>query len=65
MTNLTSADVIDAGDDRQSDSSGTVEEHIGRYRAFAEAGVQTAIVSLPDVAEGGVERFAPVIAAFC
>ena len=65
VTNLTSADVIGAGDDRQSDSSGTVEEHIGRYRAFAEAGVQTAIVSLPDVAEGGVERFAPVIAAFC
>ena len=47
-----------------ADHAGTVDEQIGRYRAFAEAGVQTAIVSLADVAEGGIERFAPVIAAF-
>ena len=45
-------------------NAGTVDEQVGRYRAYAEAGVQTAIVSLPDVAEGGIERFAPVIAAF-
>ena len=42
----------------------TTDEQIGRYRAYVEAGVQTAIVSLPDVTEGGIERFAPVIAAF-
>jgi F420-dependent oxidoreductase-like protein len=64
VTNLTSANVIDAGCERQSEGSGTVEEQVGRYREFAEVGVQTAIVSLPDVAEGGIERFGPVIAAF-
>jgi F420-dependent oxidoreductase-like protein len=64
VTNLTSADVIDAGGERRTDGSGTVDEQVGRYRAYAEAGVQTAIVSLPDVADGGSERFAPVIAAF-
>ena len=64
VTNLTSAQVIDAGDERPDENAGTVDEQIGRYRAFAEAGVQTAIVSLPDVAERGIERFAPVLAAF-
>ncbi len=64
VTNLTSAQVIDAGDERPNDNAGTVDEQIGRYRVYAEAGVQTAIVSLPDVAEGGIERFAPVLTAF-
>ena len=64
VTNLTRAQVIGAGDERPAEFAGTLEEQIGRYRTFAEAGVQTAIVSLPDVAEGGIERFAPVIAAF-
>jgi alkanesulfonate monooxygenase SsuD/methylene tetrahydromethanopterin reductase-like flavin-dependent oxidoreductase (luciferase family) len=43
----------------------TVEEHIGRYRELAEAGVQTAIVALGD-AEGAesVRRFGEVIRAF-
>jgi alkanesulfonate monooxygenase SsuD/methylene tetrahydromethanopterin reductase-like flavin-dependent oxidoreductase (luciferase family) len=40
----------------------TVEEHVGRYRELAEAGVQTAIVGLTDVAS--VRQFAEVIAAF-
>ena len=42
-----------------------VEEHVGRYRELAEAGVQTAIVGLSD-ARGpeSVTRFADVIAAF-
>jgi F420-dependent oxidoreductase-like protein len=45
--------------------AGTVEEHVGRYRDLAEAGVQTAIVSLPDVATpGSLEAFGQVIAAF-
>jgi F420-dependent oxidoreductase-like protein len=64
VTNLTSAEIIDPGGERRAEASGTVEEQIGRYREFAEAGVQTAIVSLADVAAGGVDRFAPVIAAF-
>ncbi len=64
VTNLTRAQVIGAGDERPAEHAGTRDEQIGRYRTFAEAGVQTAIVSLADVAEGGIERFAPVIAAF-
>ncbi|MEM8903110.1 MAG: TIGR03560 family F420-dependent LLM class oxidoreductase [Actinomycetota bacterium] len=46
-------------------NAGTVDEHIGRFRRLAEAGVDEAIVSLPDVGlPGAVERFAPVVAAF-
>ena len=46
-------------------AAGTVEEQVGRYRDLAEAGVQTAIVSLPDVAApGALEAFGQVIAAF-
>jgi alkanesulfonate monooxygenase SsuD/methylene tetrahydromethanopterin reductase-like flavin-dependent oxidoreductase (luciferase family) len=45
--------------------AGTVEDHIGRYRGLAEAGVQTAMVALPDVATpGALETFGAVIAAF-
>ena len=39
-----------------------LDDQIGRYRELADAGVQRAIVSL-DTA-GGIEQFAPVIAAF-
>jgi F420-dependent oxidoreductase-like protein len=42
----------------------TEEEHVGRYRELAEAGVQTAIVSLPDAKPEDARRFADVIAAF-
>jgi hypothetical protein len=46
-------------------NAGTVTDQIGRFRALADAGVQTAIVSIPDVAElTPLERFADVIAAF-
>ena len=44
--------------------AGTVEDQVGRYRALAQAGVQTAIVNLPDLdGPEPVERFAEVIAA--
>jgi F420-dependent oxidoreductase-like protein len=44
---------------------GSTEELIGRYRELADAGVQQAIVSLPDLGDTApVERFADVIAAF-
>lgn len=44
---------------------GTVTDHIGGFRALAEAGVQTAIVRLADLGDPqAIERFAPVIAAF-
>ena len=41
-----------------------VEDHIGRYRQLAEAGVRTAMVRFPALDERAVEAFAPVIAAF-
>jgi F420-dependent oxidoreductase-like protein len=43
----------------------TVEDQIGRFRELADAGVQTAICSLPDLSgTEPLERFAEVIAAF-
>lgn len=46
-------------------TAGTVEEHIGRFRLLADAGVQHAIVSPADLVDvEAVERFAPIIAAF-
>jgi F420-dependent oxidoreductase-like protein len=47
-------------------NAATVEDQIGRFRGLADAGVQTAIVSLPDFdgTSAALERFAPVIAAF-
>jgi F420-dependent oxidoreductase-like protein len=65
VTHLSPARVIGAGEQREGPGAGTVEEHVGRYRELAEAGVQTAIVGLAD--PSGVEavrRFAEVVAAF-
>jgi F420-dependent oxidoreductase-like protein len=43
----------------------TADDHVGRFRVLAEAGVATAMVSFPDLAGvEPVERFAPVIEAF-
>jgi F420-dependent oxidoreductase-like protein len=43
----------------------TVEDHVGRYRAFAEAGVDEVIVNVPDLTSAEpLRRFADVIAAF-
>lgn len=64
VTNLTQAHVVAAGDERPTAGSATVEELVGTYRAHAEAGVETAVVSLHDVAEGGIARFRPVLDAF-
>jgi F420-dependent oxidoreductase-like protein len=42
-----------------------LDDHVGRYRQLAEAGVKKAIVSLPDLSGAEpVARFAPVIEAF-
>ena len=50
---------------RRPGADATVEEHVGRYRELAEAGVQTAIVGIGDAAgPETVARFAGVIAAF-
>jgi F420-dependent oxidoreductase-like protein len=46
-------------------NAGTVEDHVGRFRELADAGVQTAVVSFPDLGSPDpVERFAAVIEAF-
>jgi F420-dependent oxidoreductase-like protein len=65
VTHLGDARVIDDGAPREGPGAATVEEHVGRYRELAEAGVQTAIVALGD-ADGAasVARFAPVVSAF-
>ena len=45
--------------------AGTVDDHVGRYRGLAEAGVDHAIVTLSDVASlKPIDTFAEVIAAF-
>ena len=68
VTNLTEAAILGgsaAASERYADVVGTVEEQVGRYRAFAEIGVQEAIVGLHlDGTADQVEAFAPVIAAF-
>jgi F420-dependent oxidoreductase-like protein len=46
-------------------NAATVEDQIGRFRELAEAGVETAIVSLPDIDDPeALPRFAEVINAF-
>jgi alkanesulfonate monooxygenase SsuD/methylene tetrahydromethanopterin reductase-like flavin-dependent oxidoreductase (luciferase family) len=47
-----------------STNAATVEEHVGRFRDLADAGVQTAIVNMPNLSPAAVETFAEVIAAF-
>jgi alkanesulfonate monooxygenase SsuD/methylene tetrahydromethanopterin reductase-like flavin-dependent oxidoreductase (luciferase family) len=46
-------------------NAGTVDDQVGRFRSLAQAGVQTAIVSLPDLVDTRpIERFGDVIEAF-
>ena len=50
---------------RERVNAGTIDEHIGRFRAFAEAGVQEAILSMPDVHHpDAIPRFAEIVEAF-
>jgi hypothetical protein len=68
VTNLSDAAVLGGSAtaaDRYADVVGTVEEHIGRYRQYAEVGVEEAIVALHlDGTPAQIAAFAPVIAAF-
>ena len=65
VTHLAPARVVAAGEPREGQGAASVEEHVGRYRELAEAGVQTAIVGLSDaIGPESVTRFADVIAAF-
>lgn len=46
-------------------NAGIVDDLVGRFREYAEAGVDSALVNMPNVAEpGALARFAPVIDAF-
>jgi F420-dependent oxidoreductase-like protein len=65
VTHASPARISTSESDRGGQGAGSVQEHIGRYRELAEAGIRTAIVSLSDT-EGvdSVKRFADVIAAF-
>jgi F420-dependent oxidoreductase-like protein len=46
-------------------NAGTIGDHVGRFRELADAGVETAIVNLPDLADvAPIERFAEIVAAF-
>ncbi len=65
VTHLGAARVVAPGEPRSGQGAATVEEHVGRYRELAEAGVQTAIVGLSDQdGPESVRRFAGVLAAF-
>jgi F420-dependent oxidoreductase-like protein len=65
VTHLAAARVIGDGEQRRGSGDATAEEHVGRFRELADAGVQTAIVGLGD-ADGpeSVRRFEEVVAAF-
>jgi F420-dependent oxidoreductase-like protein len=65
VTHFAPARIVAAAESRAGPGAATVDEHVGRYRELAEAGVQTAVVGLAD-ADGAesVRRFAEVIAAF-
>jgi alkanesulfonate monooxygenase SsuD/methylene tetrahydromethanopterin reductase-like flavin-dependent oxidoreductase (luciferase family) len=65
VTHFAPARTIASGEAREGQGAASVEEHVGRYRELAEAGVQTAIVGLSDAGgAASVDRFAEVIAAF-
>jgi F420-dependent oxidoreductase-like protein len=65
VSHLAPARVVAPDASREGPGAATAEEHVGRYRELAEAGVQTAIVGLSD-ADGpdSVSRFAEVLSAF-
>jgi F420-dependent oxidoreductase-like protein len=46
-------------------NAGTVDDHIGRFRQLAEAGVQEVMIRLPDLTDAtALERTATIISAF-
>ena len=46
-------------------NAGTIDDHVGRYRGLADAGVDVAVVSFADLGDTApLERFAPVIAEY-
>ena len=65
VTHLGGAQVVDEGGSHDGRGAATAEEHVGRFRELAEAGVQTAIVGLADTSgPEAVSRFGAVIEEF-
>jgi F420-dependent oxidoreductase-like protein len=65
ITHLAPARVVGPDEPREGAGAATVEEHVGRCRELAEAGIETEIIGLADAdGTGSVTRFADVIAAF-
>ncbi|MGH9211939.1 MAG: TIGR03560 family F420-dependent LLM class oxidoreductase [Acidimicrobiales bacterium] len=66
VTHLSTGSVVAVGQARPHPDAGTVDEQVGRYRDLAEAGVQTAIVALPELGTdpGAIARFAEVVGRF-
>jgi F420-dependent oxidoreductase-like protein len=65
VTHFAPARAIAKGEEREGQGAASAEEHVGRFRELAEAGVQTAIVGLSDAGgAASVARFAEVIGAF-
>jgi hypothetical protein len=48
----------------ESVGAGTIEDQIGRFRAYADVGVHTAIINLPITTPARVAELAPLVAAF-
>jgi F420-dependent oxidoreductase-like protein len=66
VSHLSTASVVGIDGTRSHADAGSVEEQVGRYRELAEAGVQTAILGIPELGTdaGALARFAAVIGRF-
>lgn len=66
VSHLSTASVESTERTRSHAGAGSVEEQVGRYRKLAEAGVQTAILGIPELGTdpGAVARFAEVLGRF-
>jgi F420-dependent oxidoreductase-like protein len=66
VTHLGEASVVPAGTPRAHEGAGTLEEQVGRYRQLAEAGVQTAIIAVPELLTdpAALSRTAGLLEAF-
>jgi F420-dependent oxidoreductase-like protein len=66
VSHLSTASVFPDGAPRPAADAGSLDEQVGRYRELAEAGVQTAILALPDlgVDPKALARAGELVAAF-
>jgi F420-dependent oxidoreductase-like protein len=66
VTHLGDVSVLPGGAPRPHAGAGTLDEQVGRYRQLAEAGVQTAIVAVPELLTdpAALSRTAGLLAAF-